>query len=213
VELITGFVDVILHLDVHLQALVANYGEWVYLILFAIIFCETGLVVTPFLPGDSLLFVAGALAATGGMDVHTLFAILALASFSGDNTNYWLGRFVGPRLFNRASSRLLNPAHLERTQRFYEKHGGKTIIIARFVPIVRTFAPFVAGLGRMHYARFLPYSIAGAVLWIGSLTYAGYHFGNIPIVRQNLSLVIIGIVVLSIMPGIIEYLRSRTRAA
>ena len=212
-ELITGFVDLVLHLDVHLQALVANYGEWVYLILFAIIFCETGLVVTPFLPGDSLLFVAGALAGAGGMDVHTLFAVLALASFSGDNTNYWLGRFVGPRLFNRASSRLLNPAHLERTQRFYEKHGGKTIIIARFVPIVRTFAPFVAGLGRMHYARFLPYSIAGAVLWIGSLTYAGYHFGNIPIVRQNLSLVIIGIVVLSIMPGIIEYLRSRTRAA
>jgi membrane-associated protein len=213
VELITGFIDLVLHLDVHLQALVANYGEWVYLILFAIIFCETGLVVTPFLPGDSLLFVAGALAGAGGMDVHTLFAVLALASFSGDNTNYWLGRFVGPRLFNRASSRLLNPAHLERTQRFYEKHGGKTIIIARFVPIVRTFAPFVAGLGRMHYARFLPYSIAGAVLWIGSLTYAGYHFGNIPIVRQNLSLVIIGIVVLSIMPGIIEYLRSRTRAA
>jgi len=212
-ELITGFIDLVLHLDVHLQALVANYGEWVYLILFAIIFCETGLVVTPFLPGDSLLFVAGALAGAGGMDVHTLFAVLALASFSGDNTNYWLGRFVGPRLFNRASSRLLNPAHLERTQRFYEKHGGKTIIIARFVPIVRTFAPFVAGLGRMHYARFLPYSIAGAVLWIGSLTYAGYHFGNIPIVRQNLSLVIIGIVVLSIMPGIIEYLRSRTRAA
>jgi len=125
VELITGFIDLVLHLDVHLQALVANYGEWVYLILFAIIFCETGLVVTPFLPGDSLLFVAGALAGAGGMDVHTLFAVLALASFSGDNTNYWLGRFVGPRLFNRASSRLLNPAHLERTQRFYEKHGWR----------------------------------------------------------------------------------------
>jgi membrane-associated protein len=213
VELITGFIDVVLHLDRHLQGLVANYGVGVYLILFAIIYCETGLVVTPFLPGDSLLFVAGAVAAGGAIDVHTLFAVLALASFSGDNTNYWIGRFVGPRLFRRSGSRLLNPAHLERTQQFYERHGGKTIVIARFVPIVRTFAPFVAGMGRMIYPRFLSYSVAGSVLWIGSLTYAGYYFGNLPFVRQNLSLVIIGIVVLSLMPGLVEFLRSRSRSA
>jgi membrane-associated protein len=212
VELITGFVDIVLHLDRHLQVLVADYGSWIYLILFLIIFCETGLVVTPFLPGDSLLFVAGAVAATGGMDVHALFAILAAASFCGDNTNYWIGRFAGPRIFTRKGSLLFNPAHLERTQRFYERHGGKTVLIARFVPIVRTFAPFVAGMGHMVYARFLAYSFGGAVLWIGSLTYAGYFFGNLPIVRNNLSIVIIGIVVLSIMPGIVEFLRSRARA-
>jgi membrane-associated protein len=213
VELITGFIDLVLHLDVHLQALVQNYGGWVYLILFTIIFCETGLVVTPFLPGDSLLFVAGAVAAGGGMDVHALFAVLFVASFAGDNTNYWIGRFAGPRLFSRKGSRLLNPAHLERTQHFYEKHGGKTIVIARFVPIVRTFAPFVAGMGRMAYPRFVSYSFGGSVLWIGSLTYAGYFFGNLPFVRQNLSLVIIGIVAVSIMPGVVEYVRSRSRAA
>jgi membrane-associated protein len=209
VELITGFIDIVLHLDQHLQWLVTNYGAWIYFILFAIIYCETGLVVTPFLPGDSLLFVAGAVAAGGGMDVHVLFAVLALASFLGDNTNYWIGRFVGPRLFRRTGSRLLNPAHLERTQRFYEKHGGKTIIIARFVPVVRTFAPFVAGMARMAYPRFVSYSFAGSILWIASLTYAGYHFGNLPIVRQNLSFVMIGIVVLSILPGIVEVLRTR----
>jgi membrane-associated protein len=213
VELITGFIDVVLHLDRHLQGLVANYGVWVYLILFAIIYCETGLVVTPFLPGDSLLFVAGAVAAGGAIDVHTLFAVLTLASFSGDNTNYWIGRFAGPRLFRRSGSRVLNPAHLERTQQFYEKHGGKTVVIARFVPIVRTFAPFVAGMGRMIYPRFLSYSFAGSVLWIGSLIYAGYYFGNLPFVRQNLSFVIIGIVVLSLMPGVVEFLRSRSRSA
>ena len=211
-ELVTGFIDIVLHLDRHLQWLVANYGAWIYLILFLIIFCETGLVVTPFLPGDSLLFVAGAVAAGGGMDVHALFAVLACASFAGDNTNYWIGHYAGPKIFRREGSRLLNPAHLERTRRFYEKHGGKTVLIARFVPIVRTFAPFVAGMGEMAYARFVFYAFAGAILWIGSLTYAGYFFGNLPIVRNNLSIVIIGIVVLSIMPGVIEFLRSRARA-
>jgi len=213
VELITGFIDVVLHLDRYLQWLVANYGGWIYLILFLIIFCETGLVITPFLPGDSLLFVAGAVAAGGGMDIHTLFAVLAVASFSGDNTNYWIGRYAGPRIFRRQGSLLFNPAHLERTNRFYEKHGGKTVLIARFVPIVRTFAPFVAGMGHMAYDRFLFYSFAGAVLWIGSLAYAGYFFGNLPIVRDNLSIVIIAIVVISILPGIIEFLRSRAGAA
>ena len=211
-ELLTGFIDIVLNLDRHLQWLVANYGAWIYLILFLIIFCETGLVVTPFLPGDSLLFVAGAVAAGGGMDVHALFAVLALASFSGDNTNYWTGRYAGPRIFRRKGSFLFNPAHLERTNRFYEKHGGKTVLIARFVPIVRTFAPFVAGMGRMVYPHFLFYAFAGAILWIGSLTYAGYYFGNLPLVRNNLSIVIIGIVVLSVMPGVIELLRSRSRA-
>ncbi len=210
-ELITGFIDVVLHLDRYLQWLVANYGGWIYLILFLIIFCETGLVVTPFLPGDSLLFVAGAVAAGGGMDVHALFGVLAVASFSGDNTNYWIGRYAGPKIFRREGSLLLNPQHLARTNQFYEKHGGKTVLIARFVPIVRTFAPFVAGMGHMLYSRFLFYSFAGAILWIGSLTYAGYFFGNLPIVRENLSIVIIGIVVLSILPGVIEYLRNRRK--
>jgi membrane-associated protein len=211
VDFVSSFVDIVLHLDVHLQALVATYGVWIYAILFLIIFCETGLVVTPFLPGDSLLFVSGAIAAGGGMDVHTLFAVLALASFSGDNTNYWIGRLIGPRVFRRERSFFFNPAHLERTRTFYDRHGGKTIILARFIPVVRTFAPFVAGIGRMVYPRFLAYSFGGAVLWIGSLTYAGYFFGNIPVVKNNLSAVIVGIVILSIMPGVIEYLRARAR--
>ncbi len=210
-EFVSWFVDVVLHLDRHLQLLVVNYGVWIYAILFLIIFCETGLVVTPFLPGDSLLFVAGTVAAGGGMDIHTLFAVLVVASFMGDNTNYWIGRYAGPRIFRRKGSFLFNPAHLERTNQFYEKHGGKTVLIARFVPIVRTFAPFVAGMGQMIYSRFLGYSFAGAILWIGSLTYAGYFFGNLPIVRENLSVVIIGIVILSIMPGVIEFARSRAR--
>ena len=212
-EILTGFVDIVLRLDRHLQWLVSNYGVWVYAILFLIIFCETGLVVTPFLPGDSLLFVAGTLAAAGGMYIHGVFTVLALASFSGDNTNYWIGRFAGPRVFTREKSWAFNPAHLERTRRFYEKHGGKTVTIARFVPIVRTFAPFVAGIGRMAYRRFLFYSFAGSVLWISSLTYAGYYFGNIQVVKQNLALVIVGIIVISITPGVVEYLRSRARSS
>jgi membrane-associated protein len=210
-DLLATLVDIVLHLDRHLQWVVVNYGAWIYAVLFLIIYCETGLVITPFLPGDSLLFVAGTLAAGGDMYIHGLFALLTLASFSGDNTNYWIGRFIGPRIFSRERSWAFNPAHLERTHRFYEKHGGKTIVIARFVPIVRTFAPFVAGIGRMHYGSFLLYSFAGSVFWIGSLTYAGYFFGNLPIVKDNLSLVIIGIVILSIMPGVVEYVRSRAR--
>ena len=208
-ELVTWFIDVVLHLDRYLNDFVREHGVWIYLILFLIIFCETGFVVTPFLPGDSLLFVAGAVAAGGGMYIHALFAILALASFMGDNTNYWIGRYAGPRLFRRQGSLLFNPEHLARTSRFYEKHGGKTVLIARFVPIVRTFAPFVAGMGQMAYERFLGYSFAGAILWIGSLTYAGYFFGNLPIVKDNLSIVIIGIVVLSLMPGVIEFIRAK----
>lgn len=212
-ELVAQFFDVVLHLDRHLPVIVAQYGTWIYLILFAIVFCETGLVVTPFLPGDSLLFVAGAIAAGGAMDVHALFAVLVVASFSGDNTNYWIGRYIGMRLFRRPDSRVFNPRHVERTQAFYERHGGKTVTIARFMPIVRTFAPFVAGMGRMVYLRFLFFSFAGAILWIGSLTYAGYYFGNLPFVRQNFTLVVIGIVILSIMPGVVEFLRARMRSA
>lgn len=211
-EFLATFIDIVLHLDKHLQVLIQNYGIWIYMILFLIIFCETGLVVTPFLPGDSLLFVSGALAATGNMHVHTLFLILVAASFLGDNTNYWIGRFFGPKVFSREGSLLLNPKHLERTQGFYDRHGGKTIVIARFVPIVRTFAPFVAGIGRMMYARFMMFAAVGALVWIGSLVYAGYFFGNIPWVKNNLSLVIIGIVVISILPGIIEFLRRKFSA-
>jgi membrane-associated protein len=209
VELIAQFIDIVLHLDKHLTWVVQNYGPYVYAILFAIIFCETGLVITPFLPGDSLLFVAGTLAATGHMDVHTLFAALACASLLGDNTNYWVGRVTGPRIFRSHEARLLNRSHLDRTRIFYERHGGKTIVIARFMPIVRTFAPFVAGIGRMHYAQFVAYSFAGSILWIGFFVYGGFFFGNIPLIKHNLSWFIIGIVILSVMPGAITWLRSR----
>jgi membrane-associated protein len=209
VDLLAQLADIVLNLEHYLQWLVAHYGVWIYAILFLVIFCETGLVVTPFLPGDSLLFAAGTVAAAGGMYVHGLFAVLVTASFAGDNANYWIGRFVGPRVFTSRKSRLFNPAHLERTRRFYERHGGKTVTIARFVPVIRTFAPFVAGIGRMHYPRFLFYSFAGSVLWISSLTYAGYYFGTLPLVRENLALVIAGIVVLSVMPGVVEYFRHR----
>ena len=212
-ELLAGIVDIVLHLDRHLQWLVANYGPWIYAILFLIVFCETGLVVTPFLPGDSLLFVAGTLAAAGDMTIHGLFFALATASFLGDNTNYWIGRYVGPRVFTRAGSRLLNPAHLERTQRFYDRYGAKTVFFARFVPIIRTFAPFVAGIGRMRYPRFLFFSFSGSIAWVGSLAYAGYYFGTVPVVKQNLTLVIIIIIVLSITPGIVEYIRHRARSS
>jgi len=211
VELFATLLDIVLHLDRHLQWLVANYGAWIYGILFLIIFCETGLVLTPFLPGDSLLFVAGTVAAAGDMYVHALFATLATASFLGDNTNYWIGRFVGPRVFRREKSLLFNPEHLARTQRFYDRYGAKTVFLARFVPIVRTFAPFVAGIGHMHYSRFLFFSFAGSIVWVGSLSYAGYFFGNVPAIKNNLSLVIVIVVLISISPGLIEYLRHRRR--
>lgn len=210
-DLIATLIDLVLHLDKHLLALVQEHGAWVYLILFLIIFCETGLVVTPFLPGDSLLFVAGALTATGALEVQALTGLLIAASFLGDNTNYWIGRYVGPKVFSRERSRLLNPKHLEQTHRFYEIHGGKAIILARFFPIIRTFAPFVAGIGRMDYRRFLLYSLAGGVVWVGSLVLAGYFFGNIPFIKQNLTLVIFGIIFLSILPGIFGFLRHRAQ--
>ena len=211
-DALLALVDFILHVDQHLAVIVERHGAWTYGVLTAIIFCETGLVVTPFLPGDSLLFVAGTLAATGHMDVHVLFALLAAASFLGDNTNYWIGRFTGPRIFRSHQARLLNRAHLDRTRLFYERHGGKTIVIARFMPIVRTFAPFVAGIGRMNYAQFVGYSLVGSVFWISFFVYGGYLFGNIPLIRNNLTWFIIGIVVLSVLPGAITWLRSRAPA-
>ena len=207
-ELLTEFIDIILHLDRHLIWLIQNYENWIYLILFLIIFCETGLVIMPFLPGDSLLFVSGAIAANGVMDVQYLVILLMLAAFSGDNTNYWIGRYLGPRIFNRTESRLLNRKHLERTNRFYKKHGGKTIIFARFLPIFRTFAPFVAGIGRMFYTRFMTYSAFGSILWINFFIFGGYFFGNVPIVKNNLSFFILGIVIISIIPGIVEFIRN-----
>jgi membrane-associated protein len=212
VELLAQFIDIVLHLDSHLQWLVVNYGVWIYLILFLVIYCETGLVVTPFLPGDSLLFVCGTLAAAGGLYVHGLFALLVLAAFSGDNTNYWIGRFVGPRVFTRRRSWAFNPEHLARTQRFYDRHGGKTVILARFAPIIRTFAPFVAGIGRMVYPRFMFYSFAGSIFWIGGFVFGGYYFGNIPFVRQNLTVFVVAIILVSIMPGVVGIARHRMRA-
>lgn len=212
-ELIQLFVDVVLHLDNHLQALAASYGAWIYLILFLIVFCETGLVVTPFLPGDSLLFVAGAVAAAGGMDIHLMALLLILAAVLGDAVNYGVGHYIGPRVFSHGESRWLNPKHLQRAHEFYERHGGKTIIIARFVPIIRTYAPFVAGAASMTYAKFALFNVTGAILWVVSLAYAGYFFGNIPAVKNNLSLVIVGIIILSILPGIVEILRQRSRRA
>jgi membrane-associated protein len=211
VELLAVFADFVLHLDEHLQIVAQDYGVWIYLILFVIVFCETGLVVTPFLPGDSLLFVAGALAAGGMMYVHGLFVLLLLAAFGGDNTNYWIGRYLGPRVFRRERSRLFNPAHLQHTHRFYERHGGKTMIFARFMPVVRTFAPFIAGIGRMHYARFVVYSFAGNVFWVGGFVFGGYYFGSIPVIRENLTALVLGIIGLSLLPPALEFLRQKKR--
>jgi membrane-associated protein len=213
VDLILSAWDLLVHLDQHLAALLQQHGAWIYPILFAIIFCETGLVVTPFLPGDSLLFVAGALAATGGIDVHLLALLLVIAGVLGNTVNYSIGYFIGPRVFHWEGSRFFNRKALERAHAFYEKHGGVTIIITRFVPILRTFAPFVAGIARMTYLRFSIYNFAGALAWVLSLLYAGYWFGNVPVVKQNLSAVIVGVIVLSVMPLVIEYVRSRLARA
>ena len=211
-EVLTHLFDLVIHLDVHLTTLLQNYGLWIYLILFIIIFCETGLVVTPFLPGDSLLFVIGALAATGGIQIEVVSVLLISAALCGDNTNYFIGRYLGPKVFHWEQSRWFNRKALDRTREFYERHGGKTLIIARFVPLVRTFAPFVAGVGQMRYKRYIGFCIAGAVLWVISLTQAGYWFGNIQFVKQNLTLVILIIIGLSLMPLVVEYVRHRVRS-
>ena len=212
-ELIAFAWDFLVHLDRHLAALLQQYGTWIYALLFLIVFCETGLVVTPFLPGDSLLFVAGTLWAAAGMDPRVLAVTLIAAALCGDNVNYWVGRYLGPKVFRWENSRLFNRKALDYTHAFYERHGGKTIVIARFVPLVRTFAPFVAGVGRMNYLRFLAFSIGGAVLWVVSLVGAGYLFGNVPVVKNNLTIVILAIVLLSVSPIAIEYLRARLRAS
>ena len=207
--LLSGFLDLVLHLDQHLRDLALNYGPWVYAVLFGIIFFETGLVVTPFLPGDSLLFVAGTVAAAGELDIHLMVLLLIAAAIAGDSLNYAIGHYLGPRVFRFDDSRFFKRAYVERTHAFFERHGGKAIILARFVPIVRTYAPFVAGIGAMHYRRFLMFNVTGAVLWVALLAYAGFFFGNLTWVRNNLTAVILGIVVLSILPGIVEYWRAR----
>lgn len=212
-EILKTLIDIFLHIDKHLSDLIQNYGLWTYLIMFIIIFLETGLVVTPFLPGDSLLFAAGTFAALGALDMTWLFVTLSIAAIAGDTVNYWIGSYVGPKVFHKEKVRFLNREYLDRTHQFYEKYGGKTIIIARFVPIIRTFAPFVAGIGSMTYWRFISYNVIGGVAWILICTLAGYLFGNLPIVRENFSLVILAIIIISILPGVIEYMRHRLAPA
>ncbi|CAL93539.1 DedA family protein [Azoarcus olearius] len=212
-DIIASFIDLFLHLDRHLAELLADYGSWIYAILFLIVFCETGLVVMPFLPGDSLLFMAGALAAGGGMDPAVLIGVLFVAAVLGDSLNYTIGRRFGQRISQWPDSRFFNRKALERTHAFYERHGGKTIVIARFMPIIRTFAPFVAGMGQMEYRRFIAFNVLGAALWVGPLIMAGYWFGNLPVVKNNLSIVVLGIIVLSLMPLVIGWLRQQAGRA
>ncbi|MEK7720834.1 MAG: DedA family protein [Elusimicrobiota bacterium] len=201
--------NILLHLDKYLGAVIQDYGTWTYLILFLIIFCETGLVVAPILPGDSLLFAVGVFCGLGDLDIKLILALLSVAAVLGDTVNYAVGKYMGPRVFHYEDSRILKKEYLQKTHAFYEKYGGKTIIIARFVPIVRTFAPFVAGVGAMTYGKFLAYNVAGGLLWVFSVTLAGYFFGNIPIVKNNFTAVILAIIFISILPGVIEYLRHR----
>jgi membrane-associated protein len=208
-ELFAGFVDLFLNLDKHLGQVIGDYGTLTYLILFVVLFCETGLVVTPFLPGDSLLFAAGTFAAIGALELEVLLPVLYVAPILGDSSNYWIGRFVGPKIFHRENVRLFKKEYLDKTHAFYEKHGGVTIIIARFMPIFRTFAPFVAGIGRMTYLRFLAFSIGGTLLWISSFVLAGYFFGNIPFVRKHFTLVILAVIFISLLPGIIAFLKEK----
>ena len=210
-DLLTLIVDFILHVDVHLQELMNNYGLWVYGILFLIIFSETGLVVTPFLPGDSLLFAAGALTVGSAMDVNVLALLLIVAAVLGNITNYTIGHFFGAKLFNNPDSKIFRRDYLDKTHLFFDKHGGKTIIITRFLPIVRTFAPFVSGMGAMTYKSFMAFNIFGGILWVCSFVYAGYLFGNMPIVRQNFTLLVMGIIVFSILPIVIETVRHRLK--
>jgi len=209
-ETINYLIDLFLHLDVHLNELIVQYGAVTYIILFLVIFAETGFVITPFLPGDSLLFAAGTFAATGSLDVTLLFVLLTTAAIAGDTVNYWIGHYIGPKVFSK-ETRFIKKKYLERTHNFYEKHGGKTIIIARFVPIIRTFAPFVAGVGAMTYSKFILYNIVGGIVWVVIFVFGGYYFGNIPAVKNNFSLVIIVIIVITVLPGFSEFIRYRKR--
>jgi membrane-associated protein len=211
-DLVPQVIDILLHIDKYLDLIIQRYGLFTYVLLFVVVFCETGLVVTPFLPGDSLLFAVGAFAARGSLEVAVALMVLAAAAILGDTVNYWIGAVVGPKVFHKENVRFLNRRHLDRTHEFYERYGGKTIVIARFVPIVRTFAPFVAGIGKMTYVRFLSYNVFGGLLWVLLFVLGGYYFGNIGIVRRNFSLVIVAIVLISILPGVIEALRQRARS-
>ncbi len=210
-DFIRHLIDLVLHIDRHLAELTAQYGTWTYAILVLVVFCETGLVVTPILPGDSLLFAAGAIAALGSLDPVLLNLLIFAAVLAGDNVNYWIGRSIGPRAF-QMNSRFFKRKHLEYTQRYFDRHGGLTVILARFVPIVRTFTPFVAGVGAMAYPRFLGFSLAGGALWVTAFIWVGYFFGNLPVVRQNFSLVVLGIILLSVVPMIVTIVRERRRA-
>jgi membrane-associated protein len=217
-EFLQDFLEFVLHLDRHLLELCTAYGAWVYAILFVVIFCETGLVVTPILPGDSLLFAVGSLTAIGALDLPTSMIVLALAAILGDTVNYWMGDYVGPKVFYQEHGRLLNKEYLLRTHRFYERHGGKTIVIARFLPIIRTFAPFVAGIGTMRYRRFLLFNVTGGILWVSVFVLAGHFFGSIPVVKNNFSLVIIALVLIPGIPSVVEFIRiqiqrKRSKAA
>jgi membrane-associated protein len=209
-EFIAHLIDLFLHLDKHLSLVIQTYGTWTYLLLFAIIFLETGLVITPFLPGDSLLFAAGTFASLNALNIYMLFLLMSLAAFLGDTTNYWVGHFIGPKAFS-GNIRFLKKEYLERTHAFYEKHGGKTIIIARFIPIIRTFAPFVAGVGEMSYWRFITYNLLGGISWVALFTFGGYFFGNLKFVQNNFSFVVLAIILISVMPAVYEYIKERIR--
>lgn len=215
-DLLINFIDLFLHLDRHLGEMLQYFGAWTYVLVFLIVFCETGLVVTPILPGDSLLFGLGAFAANphmkGPLNVEWLFITLSIAAVAGDTVNYAIGRYIGPKIFQKEESRFFKKAYLERTHQFYERHGGKTIVIARFMPIIRTFAPFVAGIGLMTYSRFIAYNVIGGISWIAIFIFGGYYFGNLPLIRNNFTLVIMAIIIVSVLPGVIEYLRHRHKA-
>ncbi len=210
-ELISRIVDFIIHLDKHLADLIQNYGTWTYMILFVVVFCETGLVVTPFLPGDSLLFAAGTFAALGSLKVGWLFLVLSAAAIIGDTVNYWIGHIIGPKAFHKEKARFFKREYLDRTHQFYEKYGGETIIIARFVPIIRTFAPFVAGIGKMSYWKFISYNVIGGVGWVAIFVFGGYFFGSIPLVKRHFTIIIFVIILISMIPGIVEFIRHKKK--
>jgi membrane-associated protein len=211
-DIFSTIADYIIHLDKHLAVIIQNYGVWTYLLLFLIIFMETGLVVTPFLPGDSLLFAAGTFAGLGVLNIWVLFITLSVAAILGDTVNYWIGHYIGPKAFS-GNVRFLKKEYLDRTHEFYERHGGKTIILARFIPIIRTFAPFVAGIGEMSYGHFISYNIIGGIAWVALFTFGGYFFGNLPFVQNNFSFVVVAIIIISVMPGVYEFFKERSRSA
>jgi len=210
-DFISRVIDIVIHLDRHLAELIQNYGTWTYMILFFVVFCETGLVVTPFLPGDSLLFAAGTFAALGSLKVGWLFLVLSAAAVIGDTANYWIGHIIGPKAFQKEKARFFKKEYLDRTHQFYEKYGGETIIIARFVPIIRTFAPFVAGIGRMSYWRFISYNIIGGVAWVALFVFGGYFFGSLPVVKRHFTIIIFAIILISMVPGTVEFIRHRKK--